>query len=87
MLEDEQSAAIVHTTIELAHHMGLDVVAEGVEDEETLRRLSNAGCEQAQGYFLSKPISSDELVRWCHEYVPKSYRERRKRSRAFVKNA
>jgi diguanylate cyclase (GGDEF)-like protein len=86
MLEDEQNAAIVLTTIQLAHHMGLDVVAEGVEDEETLRQLSDAGCEQAQGYLLSKPISSADLLRWVREYRPKLYRERRTSTRAFAKN-
>jgi len=87
MLEDEQNAAIVFTTIELAHHMDLDVVAEGVEDEDTLRRLSDAGCEQAQGYFLSKPISSEKLAQWCREHKPKPYRERRAKGRVFARKA
>ena len=86
MQEDEQDAAIVRTTIELAHNMGLEVVAEGVENEDTLRCLSDAGCEQAQGYFLSKPISSEDLMQWCRNFKPKSYRERRNRSRAFAGN-
>ena len=84
MQNDEQVAAIVRTTIELAHNMGLEVVAEGVEDENTLRQLSDAGCEQAQGYFLSKPVSSENLVKWCQGYSPKPFRERRNRSRAFA---
>jgi diguanylate cyclase (GGDEF)-like protein len=86
MHEDEQNAAIVRTTIELAHNMGLEVVAEGVEDEDTLRQLSEAGCEQAQGYFMSKPISPDELMQWCRDYKPKLYSERRNKSRAFAGN-
>ncbi len=87
MLDDEQNAAIVLTTIQLAHHMGLHVVAEGVEDEDTLRRLSEAGCEQAQGYFLSKPLSSDEMLSWCRKHKPKNYRNRRLEKRAFAKKA
>jgi len=87
LTDDERNAAIVRTTIELAHNMDLDVVAEGVEDEKTLRQLSDAGCEQAQGYFLSKPVSSGELLAWCRDYQPVSYRERRKHDRAFVSNA
>jgi len=75
MLEESQNEAIVRATIELAHQMGLEVCAEGVEDEKTLRYLSDAGCEQAQGYFLSKPVPSDYLIDW---------HERRKSKRAFA---
>ena len=64
--------------------MGLEVCAEGVEDEETLRYLSDAGCEQAQGYYLSKPVPSDYLIDWLQKYQPVSYRERRKSKRAFA---
>ncbi len=48
----------------LAHNMDLKVVAEGIEDEETLRQISKMGCEEAQGYFLSKPVPSDRLIDW-----------------------
>ena len=84
---DRQDAAIVQTTIELAHNMGLDVVAEGVENEDTMRRLSKAGCQQAQGNFLSRPVSSGELVEWCANFEPVSYEERRRRSRPFADSA
>ena len=47
-MSDEQNKSIVRTTIELAHNMKLAVVAEGVEDENALRQLSDLGCEQAQ---------------------------------------
>jgi diguanylate cyclase (GGDEF)-like protein len=84
VLEDNQNEAIVRATIELAHNMGLEVCAEGVEDEKTLRYLSDAGCEQAQGYYLSKPVPSDYLIDWLQKYKPVSYRERRKSKRAFA---
>ena len=84
MLEDNQNEAIVRATIELAHNMDLEVCAEGVEDENTLRYLSNAGCEQAQGYYMSKPVPSDELLDWLQQYKPVSYCERRKEERAFA---
>jgi EAL domain-containing protein (putative c-di-GMP-specific phosphodiesterase class I) len=84
VLEDNQNEAIVRATIELAHNMGLEVCAEGVEDEKTLRYLSDAGCEQAQGYYLSKPVPSDYLIDWLQKYKPVSYRERRKSQRAFA---
>jgi diguanylate cyclase (GGDEF)-like protein len=87
LCDDEKNEAIVRTTIELAHNMNLEVVAEGVENEETLRRLSRAGCERAQGYFLAKPLSSADLLDWHRGYEPVSYEERRKESRPFADSA
>ncbi len=84
ILEENQNEAIVRSTIDLAHNMGLEVCAEGVEDEETLRYLSSIGCEQAQGYYLSKPVPSDYLIDWLQKYKPVSYRERRSSKRAFA---
>ncbi|MEN3110611.1 EAL domain-containing protein [Uliginosibacterium paludis] len=55
MLQDDQDAIIVRSTIGLAHSLGLQVVAEGVEDLSTLNRLREFGCDEAQGYILSKP--------------------------------
>jgi diguanylate cyclase (GGDEF)-like protein len=84
ILEENQNEAIVRSTIDLAHNMGLEVCAEGVEDEETLRYLSSIGCEQAQGYYLSKPVPSDYLIDWLQKYKAVSYRERRTSKRAFA---
>ncbi|MDH5262891.1 MAG: EAL domain-containing protein, partial [Gammaproteobacteria bacterium] len=84
IVEDEQNAAIVRTTIDLAHSLNLEVVAEGVEDEATLRRIASLGCEQAQGYFLSKPVPADEFLQWIHEFRPMVFRERRNSDRAFA---
>jgi diguanylate cyclase (GGDEF)-like protein len=55
MATEESDAAIVRSTIELAHNLGLEVVAEGVEDAETLARLAKCGCDYAQGYFIARP--------------------------------
>jgi diguanylate cyclase (GGDEF)-like protein len=87
IISDEQNRAIVQTTIELAHNMDLKVVAEGIEDEETLRQISKMGCEEAQGYFLSKPISPDALIDWLENREQVSYAERRTSKRAFAKKA
>jgi EAL domain-containing protein (putative c-di-GMP-specific phosphodiesterase class I) len=87
LLTDEQNKSIVRTTVELAHNMGLRVVAEGVEDEETLRRICDIGCEEAQGFFLSKPVPADELIHWLENRKQVSYAERRKSKRAFAKKA
>ena len=64
MMADENSAAIVGSIIDLAHHLGLKVVAEGVENKDILDRLTSAGCDVAQGYLISRPISQADLVAW-----------------------
>ncbi|MEE8306070.1 MAG: EAL domain-containing protein, partial [Gammaproteobacteria bacterium] len=87
LLDDEQNEAIVRTTLQLAANMKLDVVAEGVEDERTLRYLADAGCQQAQGYFVSKPISSQELLDWLHKREVVSYRTRRRNSTGLRRKA
>ncbi|MGH9077862.1 MAG: putative bifunctional diguanylate cyclase/phosphodiesterase [Acidimicrobiales bacterium] len=64
ILTNEKDEAIVRSTIDLSHHLGLRVIAEGVEDGATWSRLRDLGCDQAQGYFVSPPLSSGGLVRW-----------------------
>ena len=64
MLTDEADAVIVRSTIGLAHSFGLYVVAEGVEDEETLQALRNLQCEQAQGYHISRPLPAQDFDLW-----------------------
>jgi EAL domain-containing protein (putative c-di-GMP-specific phosphodiesterase class I) len=54
--------ALVRATIELGHALGLRVVAEGVEDSVTLDLLARAGCDFAQGYFISRPVPASDLV-------------------------
>jgi EAL domain-containing protein (putative c-di-GMP-specific phosphodiesterase class I) len=58
---------IVRSTIDLAHNLGLAVVAEGVEDEAALDMLVAYGCESAQGYFFSKPCPAEEFGVWLAE--------------------
>jgi len=67
MVRDENDAAIVRTSIDLAHNLKLEVIAEGVENEETLKRLTELGCDTAQGNFISRPLSSDELSVWLKQ--------------------
>lgn len=64
MASSEHDAAIVRSTVGLAHSLGLEVVAEGVEDTATLEALKQQGCEQAQGYFYSRPLPAAELEAW-----------------------
>ena len=64
MCEDPDLQTIVRSTIDLGHNLGLKVVAEGVEDAAGLQRLKELGCDQAQGYFVSRPLPAEELALW-----------------------
>jgi diguanylate cyclase (GGDEF)-like protein len=64
MLEDKQDELIVNSTIHLAHNMGLTVVAEGVENEELLQKLKALGCDEAQGYYIGRPMSVEKAEDW-----------------------
>jgi diguanylate cyclase (GGDEF)-like protein len=64
MTQDENDAVIVRSTIDLARNLGLDVVAEGVEDAATLHGLGELHCDVAQGFHLSRPLPADELDAW-----------------------
>ena len=57
---DLGSAAIVRTIITLAHHLGMDVIAEGLETAEQMARLRTLECEYGQGYLFSKPVDGTE---------------------------
>ncbi len=67
MMEDLQDELIVNSTIHLAHNMGLTVVAEGVEDEALLARLTEMGCDEAQGYFIGRPMAVVNTDEWIVE--------------------
>jgi len=70
MLENESDAVIVRATIELAHNLGLKVIAEGVENEETLKALRNLGCDMVQGFHLSRPLSGKDFDAWWSSRTP-----------------
>jgi diguanylate cyclase (GGDEF)-like protein len=61
---DARIAAIVRSTVELARALGLEAVAEGVEDADALARLAAMGCDWAQGYHFSRPLPPAELAAW-----------------------
>ena len=67
MLRINDDAVIVRTIIELAHNLGLQVVAEGVEDADTWHALRKLGCNVAQGYHMSRPIDPQALDSWLSE--------------------
>jgi len=64
MAADAGDALIVGSTIDLAHNMGLSVVAEGVENELTLERLRAMSCDMVQGFLISRPLGAGELPAW-----------------------
>lgn len=68
MLDDEDDAIIVHSTIELAHNLGMLVIAEGVESEDTLVKLRELGCDYAQGYIIAKPMPANEIQEWVNNH-------------------
>jgi diguanylate cyclase (GGDEF)-like protein len=70
MARDADDASIVTSIVELAGALGLRVVAEGVEDEQTWRLLAAAGCEVAQGWFYARPMPGDEVLSWLARYRP-----------------
>jgi diguanylate cyclase (GGDEF)-like protein len=61
---DADDATIVRSTIDLAHGLGLAVVAEGVETLQSMQRLTELGCDAAQGYLLSRPLPAEQLRHW-----------------------
>ena len=64
MLKNENDEVIVRSTIDLAHNMGLKVVAEGVEEEEIAARLKVLGCDIIQGYYYSMPLNTNDCGDW-----------------------
>jgi diguanylate cyclase (GGDEF)-like protein len=61
---DANDFMIVRATVDLGRNLGLRVVAEGVEDLATFDRLAEFGCDEAQGYYISRPLSAIEFTRW-----------------------
>ena len=57
----EESRAMVDSMISLAHRLRMQACAEGVESEEVLDFLEQAGCDRAQGYYISHPVSADQI--------------------------
>jgi diguanylate cyclase len=70
MERDVNDAKIVRSTIELAHNLGLRVVAEGLESDKTWKILSRLNCDQAQGYLINCPIPAETFAQWASEWVP-----------------
>ena len=68
MTAEKVDAAIVRSTVELSHTLGLRVVAEGVEDQLSLAHLKDWGCDLAQGYYFSRPLAAPVFTDWVAGY-------------------
>jgi len=64
MIKWESDRAIVRATINLAHDLGLNVVAEGVEEMEQATMLREMECDMLQGYYISHPLTQEQLQQW-----------------------
>jgi EAL domain-containing protein (putative c-di-GMP-specific phosphodiesterase class I) len=67
MALDNDDAVIVRSTIDLAHNIGLRVVAEGVEDKATFDLLAAMRCDSVQGFYISRPLEAGDLVAWLRQ--------------------
>jgi len=70
LAHDDNDAAIVRAAIDLGHHFGLRVVAEGVEDETSWARLSRMGADIVQGFHICRPLPADEIDVWLAAHLP-----------------
>tara|TARA_R110000772_G_scaffold266469_1_gene388978 strand:- start:1321 stop:3675 length:2355 start_codon:yes stop_codon:yes gene_type:complete len=68
--QDADDQQIVRSTIEMAHYLGLKVVAEGVENIASLRLLQAMGCDAVQGYYIARPMPAPELAAWLEDLPP-----------------
>ena len=67
ILNSENDAVIVNATINLAHNLSLQVTAEGVENEAVMAKLTDLGCDHAQGFYFNQPLSVSEFSQWMLE--------------------
>ncbi|MBU9847739.1 EAL domain-containing protein [Rahnella ecdela] len=66
---DSKSKVIVKSMIEMAHALSYQVVAEGVEDNDTLRCLEELQCDSVQGFYFSRPLQHDQILEWSKPYI------------------
>lgn len=76
MKEGNRERVLVQSMITLSHSLGYEVVAEGVETQEAAELLSAMGCDEIQGYWISRPLGSDALLGWLSERSLTEFRYR-----------
>lgn len=65
---DPHAGTILESTVSMAKKLGMEIVAEGVETEEDLKRVALLGCDQAQGYFISRPLPAEDIPSWVAKW-------------------
>jgi EAL domain-containing protein (putative c-di-GMP-specific phosphodiesterase class I) len=72
LTRDDASRSIVKATVDLGHALGLEVTAEGVEDEHQLEAVRELGCDHAQGFLIARPMSGSDIPKWLgsHPVAP-----------------
>ena len=70
IVDSSRDAAIVTSLIDLAHHLGLQVIAEGVEEAQVADRLRRLGCEYGQGYLYAMSMDPTKLLAWEQAFAP-----------------
>jgi sensor c-di-GMP phosphodiesterase-like protein len=73
----QSDALLIKSTVDLAHALGLKVVAEGVETAEAAAILQTMGCDTAQGYYFARPMARDAVIDLLAEYRPPDIAARR----------
>jgi len=67
---DQTDQHIVRAVIDIAHALGMQIVAEGVDSDESLAMVVELGCEMAQGYLIARPMRCDLVRKWVDDYSP-----------------
>ena len=75
LVKGSEDDVIVSSTIELAHHLGLSVVAEGVEDQTVADHLAEQGCHMLQGFLISRPMTAEAATEWLRSRVGDGIRD------------
>ena len=65
---DDDDASIVRTIIQMAGNLNLKTIAEGVENEQTLRQLKSMNCDEVQGYYFARPMAADDFAEFASSF-------------------
>lgn len=69
MIDNVNNSAIVHSVIELAHNLGIKVIAEGVETKEVADKLLSMNCDRLQGYYIGSPTEPDKVTQSMQDNI------------------
>jgi EAL domain-containing protein (putative c-di-GMP-specific phosphodiesterase class I) len=75
-VHSKEDRAIVQSILELAHSLGKEVVAEGVEDTQSLNILKEMKCNKIQGYHFAQPMAFEDFIPWLNEFESTRHKQR-----------